>query len=440
MATKENPLLQDAARIPFHRIRPEHVEPAIRIALDEARAEVEAIVSSSSEPTWRNTIERLDEALERLAERIAPASHLMSVAESPELRTAYNAVLPEISAFWSSLPLDPRLWARVAAYEATEEARGLEGLRRRHLDKTLADFRRAGADLPEPTKKRLQALRVEIAQLEQRFGEHVLDATAAYEYRVDDGARLDGVPEAAQRRASAKAKERGVDGWLLTLDYPSVEPILKHAHDRALRQEIQTAYATRCRDGEHDNRALIARILRIRDEIAEILGYGDFPDYVLEERMARTGERALAFERDLVERTLPYYRQDVAELEEHARALGLDRLEPWDVAYVAEHLRKERYDIDDEVLRPYFPLPNVLDGLFEIVRRTFGFRIEERSHGGGLASGRPLLRDLRRNGRDAGRRLLHGLVSPEGETPGRLDEPLRHGRARGGRDSGRTSA
>ena len=379
MIKRENPLLQDDFRIPFDRIRPEHVEPGIRAALAEAQAQIDEVAASPEPPTWSNTIERLDRATETLSERLSPASHLMSVQESPELRTAYNAVLPEISAFWSRLPLDPRLWARVAAYEQTDEARALTGLRRRHLDKTLADFRRAGADLPDADKERLQALRVELSQLEQRFSEHVLDATAAYELHIEDEQRLDGVPDAAKRRARAKAQERDLGGWLLTLDYPSVEPIVKHAHDREVRREIQNAYATRCRAGEHDNRPLIARILRLRDEMAGVLGYESFPDYVLEERMARSGAGAMNFERDLVERTRPYNDEDVGALTEHARQnLGLDPLEPWDVAYVMEHLRKARYDIDDEILRPYFPLTQVLDGLFEIVRRTFGFRIEER--------------------------------------------------------------
>ena len=378
MITVENPLLADRFRIPFDQIRAEHVEPGVGRALAEAQDEVDALSRDEGPATWTSTMARLDRAVERLSERVAPVSHLMSVAESPELRAAYNAVLPEISAFWSRLPLDEALWARIRAFAESEEGRALTGLRRRHLDKTVKEFRRAGADLPGEAKERLKALHVELAQLEQQFSEHLLDATAAYELLVEDEARLEGVPEAAKRRAGAKARERGLEGWLLTLDYPSVEPILKHCEDRALRQEIHVAYATRCREGEHDNRALVARILRLRDEVARTLGYGDFADYTLEERMARSGGRAAAFEEDLVERTRPYFERDVQSLREHATTLGLPELEPWDVAFVTEHLRKERYAIDDELLRPYFPLGRVLDGLFEIVRRTFGFRIEER--------------------------------------------------------------
>ncbi len=378
MSSAHNPLLSDQFRIPFHRIRAEHVEPGIRRALAEAQAEVDAVAGAVEAPTWENTIARLDAATERLGRRVAPAGHLVAVAETPELREAYNAVLPEMSAFWSRLQLDQTLWSRVRSYAGTDEARALTGLQRRHLDKTVQEFKRAGADLPEASRARLQALRVELAQLQQKFSENVLDATAAYELLVQDDARLAGVPEAARRRARQKAREKGLSGWLLTLDYPSVEPILKYCDDRALRAEIHTAYSTRCRGGEYDNRSLVARILRLRKELADLLGYASFPDYRLEDRMARTGARAIDFERDMTERTRPYWEQDVADLRAHAITLGLDEVEPWDVAYVTEKLRKERYDIDEEELRPYFPLDRVLEGLFEIVRRTFGFRVEER--------------------------------------------------------------
>ena len=373
-----NPLLAGGFRIPFHRIGAKHVEPAIRQALLDAQAAVDRIAEDRAEPTWANTMDRLDAAVELLAERIAPVTHLVSVAETPELREAYNAVLPRITAFWSRLPLNEALWSRVKGYASTPEAKSLSGIRRRHLEKTVREFQRAGADLSPEAKARLEEVRVELAQLEQTFSEHVLDATAAYELLITDESRLDGVPESARRRAQERAKDKGKKGWLLTLDYPSVEPVLKYCRDRALRREVFVAYTTRCRGGEYDNRPLLARILRLRDELAELLGYESFPDFTLEDRMAGSGRRATSFETDLVERTRPYWQRDVAELLTHARSLGLASVEPWDAAFVMEDLRRRRYDIDDETLRPYFPLPKVLEGLFEIVRRTFGFRIEER--------------------------------------------------------------
>ena len=378
MNTDTNPLLTGAFRIPFHQIEAAHVEPGIRQALAEAQAEVDALCADDAPATWGSTIGRLDRAAEVLSERLAPAAHLMSVAETPELREAYNAVLPEITTFWSSLPLNDALWQRLKTFAASDTAAELTGIRRRHLAKTVREFERAGADLPAGSKEKLRELRVELAHLQQRFSENVLDATAAYELVITDEDRIAGVPEAAVSRARGKAEEKERDGWLLTLDYPSVEPILKYCQDRELRREILVAYATRCRDGEFDNRPLLARILRLRDEVAEILGYSGFPDYTLEERMARTGARAIEFEADLVELTHPYWERDVAELREHAAELGIADLQPWDAAFVTEHLRKSRYDIDDEALRPYFPLEKVLDGMFEIVRRTFGFRIVER--------------------------------------------------------------
>ena len=374
-----NPLLSGSFRIPFHEIEARHVEPGIREALEAAQEGIDAIISDTGKPTWDTTIGRIDRELERLSERISPAGHLISVAETPELRDAYNAVLPEISAFWSSIPLNEKLWGRIKAYAESEEAGALTGLRRRHLDKTVRDFERAGANLPADTKTRLQALQIDLAQYQQKFSENVLDATGAYEYVVTDEARLAGVPEAPRRRFRARAEEQGVDGWMLTLDYPSVEPILKYCEDRDIREEILVAYSTRCREGEFDNRALLASILRLPDEIAETLGYGGYPDYVLADRMAGTGARAMEFESDMVARTRPFWQRDVEELTAHAASLGIDDLQPWDVSWVMENLRKARYDIDDEVLRPYFPLDQVLEGLFEIVRRAFGFRIVEKA-------------------------------------------------------------
>ncbi|HSH76111.1 MAG TPA: M3 family metallopeptidase, partial [Longimicrobiales bacterium] len=319
----KNPLLAGGFRLPFHKISPRHVEPGIRGALAQAQAEIDALAGDPTSPTWDNTLERLERTVETLAERIAPLTHLVTVAETAELRRAYNLVLPEISAFWSRLPLNDSLWRRIEEYAATEEADGLVGIRRRHLDKTVLEFRRAGADLPRPLKARLEEIRVELARLQQTFSENVLDATAAYELLVDSESRLAGVPAAARRRAREKAQAQGKEGWLLTLDYPSVEPVLKYCDDRELRHEIFLAYATRCREGQFDNRPLLARILRLRDELAEILGYESFPDYTLEDRMAGSGARATEFEADLVERTRPFWERDVAELREHAARLGI---------------------------------------------------------------------------------------------------------------------
>ncbi len=377
MTRDTNPLLSGSYRIPFHAIEAPHVEPGVREALEAAEATMDEIAAETSVPTWESTLGRMEGALQELSEVVSPVGHLVSVAETPELREAYNQILPEISRFWSSIPLNEGLWERIKAYAATEEAEALTGIRRRHLDKTVLDFRRAGAELPSDEKAHLQSLQVKLAQLQQKFSENVLDATAAYELLIQDEHRLTGVPDAPLRRFQKKATEKGKLGYLLTLDYPSVEPIFKYCQDRSLREEIHRAYVTRCRDGELDNRPLMARILRLRDEIAHVLGYEGFADYKLADRMAGSAERAIAFEGDMVHRTTPYWARDVEELNAHAAALGIDELAPWDVSFVMEDLRKTRYAIDDEQLRPYFPLSSVLTGMFEIVRRTFGFTIRE---------------------------------------------------------------
>ena len=375
---RDNPLLSESYRISFHLLKPEHVEPGVREVLSTGQRRIDELARSPEPPTWMGFMAPLDEATRWVSERITPANHLMAVAETRPLREAYNAVLPEISGFWTRLGLNRPLWERLKAFAASEEGQSLEGIRRRHLDKTLLEFRRAGADLAEEKRERLEALKVELAQIEQKFSENVLDATAACELQVTDEARLDGIPGPARARFRARAEEKGLEGWLLTLDYPSVEPVLKYARDRELRREVFTAYTTRCRSGEWDNRSLLVRILSLRHELARLLGYERFPDYRLEDHMAKSGARALEFERDMVELTRPYWERDTEALREHAHALGLDRLRPWDVAFVSENLRLREYEVDDEMLRPYFPLDAVMEGLFEIVRRVFGLVVAER--------------------------------------------------------------
>jgi oligopeptidase A len=376
-AIENNPLFSEEFRIPFRRMRAEHVAPGVRDVLARGQARIDALAAEKDAPTWDGFIAPLDDATRWVSERIAPATHLMAVSETKELREAYNAVLPEITAFWTRLALHGPLWARLKAFAASSEGRALTGLRARHLEKTLREFRRAGADLPAEKRERLESLKVELAQVQQRFSENVLDATAAYQLLVTDEDRLDGVPESARARYAARAQEEGKQGWLLTLDYPSVEPILKYCKDADLRREIFTAYTSRCREGEWDNRQLIVRILGLRHELAVLLGYPNFPDYRLEDHMVKSGQRAVEFEEELVELTRPYWERDVEALESHARSLGQDDLRPWDIAFLSEDLRLKEYDIDDEMLRPYFPLDAVMSGLFEIVRRVFGLTVEE---------------------------------------------------------------
>jgi len=379
MTDASNPLLSTEFRIPFHRIRPEHVRPGVRQILERARSEVEAIVDAPGPRSYGNTIRTLDEIVERVERGVSPVRHLVSVAETPELREAYHEVLPEVTRFWSWLRLHPGLWEAARSVGEAEEAAELHGLDARHLEKTLREFRRAGADLPDGDRERLMELRVELSTLGQRFSENVLDATADYELHVTEEHRIQGIPEHALRRFRARAREQDLDGWILTLDRPSYEPVQKYAEDRSLREELHRAYTARGRRPPHDNRETIRRILQLRQEMARLLGYPHFPDYRLEDAMAKSGEEARRFVDELVERTRPYFERDLELLREHGRSLGIEELEPWDVAYVKEKLRLERYEVDDEAVRPYFPLDRVLAGLFEIARRLFGLSVRERT-------------------------------------------------------------
>jgi oligopeptidase A len=373
----KNPLLERRYRIPFHQIQAEHVEPGVRALLDQAQAGIDALVADTETRSYTNTLDRLDRITLELSESLTPVHHLLSVNETKELRDAFNAVLPEMAQFWSKLPLNQVLWEQVKAFSDTEEARNLHGIRARHLEKTLREFRRAGADLPADKKARLEEVSVELSQLHQKFSENVLDATAAFELNVLDEDRLKGIPQGPLDRFRSAAEEKALEGWLLTLDFPSYEAVIKYAEDRSLREEIHRAYVGRCREGEFDNVPLLPQILALRQEMAELLGHKNFPDYRLEEAMAKSGDRAVAFEKDLEERTRPYWESDVTMLRGHAASLGLESLEPWDVAFVGESLRKARFDIDDEILRPYFPLPRVMDGLFGLAERVFGLTITE---------------------------------------------------------------
>jgi oligopeptidase A len=373
-----NPLLDRSFRVPFHRIEAGHVAPGVRALLAQAEEKIEALADQPGTGSWRDTMERFDAITEGVRRGTAPVQHLLAVAETPELRQAWNEVLPEVSAFWSRLYLHAGIWSRLKGFVETEEARKLDPLRRRHLEKTLKDFRRSGADLPEGDRARLEAIEVELSRLQQRFSEHVLDATAGYEFHVIERDRLAGIPPDAVARFRRRARSQGKEGWILTLDHPSFEAVMKHASDREIRREIHRAFLARGSAEPWDNRPLIPRILELRTEKARLLGFPDFPDYRLEEQMARSGARAREFVSEMVERTRPHFERDLDALREHAAVEGLPDLRPWDASWLMERLRKARFDLDEEELRPYFPLERVVQGLFDLTERLFGVRVEER--------------------------------------------------------------
>lgn len=374
-----NPLLAEELPIPFARITPEHVVPAVRHALARAEREIEEVIAFTGERTYENTLQRLEEITDRLGRVMRPVSHLNAVMSSPPLRAAYEEVLPEYAAFYARLPLDPRLWAVIRDWSETGNARSLTGIRARHREKTLMAFRRAGADLEPDAKARVEAIKIELSRLVTEFSNNVLDATNAWELVLTDEGDLAGLPESARAQARAAAKAKGVEGWRFTLHQPSWQPFMQYAERRDLREAMHRAYMSRGSQAPHDNRPIIRRILELRRELAALLGYRDWADFQLEESMARSGERAVAFEADLAARTRPFWEREKKELEAFARdELAIAVLQPWDVSFAVEKMRLARYDLDAEALRPYFPLHRVLEGMYEIVRRLFGVTVRER--------------------------------------------------------------
>lgn len=374
-----NPLLQIEFDVPFDRIRPEHVEPAIRELLADARQSIDALVARSGPRTYDNTLGDLERATERLEFAMTVVGHLESVSSTPELRTAYNAVQPEVSAFYASIPLHEGLWRALQAFAATDEAKALAGTRKRFLEKTMDEFRRHGAELDPAGKKRLEEISRELAQVTSKYAQNVLDATAAFELIVEDEARLAGLPDSAKEGARADAQARGKSGFRFTLHAPSYVPAMTYLEDAGLRQQIWRAYDTRATSGELDNRPLIARILELRKEKAKLLGFENFADLVLADRMAKNGAAAMAFVRDLRRRTEPFFEKENGALASFRKSAdGSAELAPWDLAFWSERQRRALYDFDEEELRPYFPVDRVIAGLFSIVERLYGVSIEER--------------------------------------------------------------
>ncbi|MEM9073423.1 MAG: M3 family metallopeptidase [Myxococcota bacterium] len=376
-----NPLLSIPFDIPFDRIHAEHIEPAVDQLIAEARAKLDAIISVEGPRTYANTLGALEESTEALGVAVTVIGHLESVATSPELREAYNQTRPKASEFWSSISLDAKLYAALVDYSKTDDAKALTGVKARLLKKTLDEFRRHGAELGDADKERLQAIDVELTKKTTSFSQNVLDATNEFELMIEDENGLAGLPESARAASRQSAKSKGKEGWRFTLQAPSLIAVLTYLDDASIREKLWRAHNTKATSGAVDNRALIIDILRLRREKAKLLGYQDFADFVLEPRMAKTGEAAMSFVDDLRSRSQSAFEAEHAALQAYRHELeGADAptLQPWDVGYYAEKLRKSRYDFDEEQLRPYFPVDSVIQGLFALATKLYGVEVRER--------------------------------------------------------------
>ena len=378
----DNPLLHLGDTPRFPDIRPEHIRPAMETAMAEARAEL-AKIKAEPNPTWQNTVEPLTSLTERVGRIWGVVSHLNSVADTPELRAEYNALMPEATEFFTEIGQDIELYNRFKAIKAAPEAAALSEAQKTKLEHDLRDFVLSGAELPPEAQETLAALQTEAAQLGAKFSQNVLDATDAFALYFDDEGRLKGLDADEKAMFAAAAQAEGKSGWKIGLQIPHYLAVMKHADERELRQTMHRAYLTRAseldNDGKFDNTATITRSLEIALEQARLLGFANYAELSLATKMADSPQQVLDFVRDLARRAKPHGEKDYAELKAYARAeLGLDTLEAWDVAYASEKLREAKYAFSESEVKRYFPAGKVLAGLFGQIGRLYGVRLKER--------------------------------------------------------------
>ena len=374
-----NPLLSADVLPNFAAVSPEHVGPAIDQLIAHARAE-RARVNATEAPTWDNVVEPLARVHERLARIFGAVGHLNSVVSSPALRDAYNAALEKVTAYYTDLGLDRGLYERYRAIAA--QPGGLDAAQRRLLDHELRDFRLSGIELEGAPRDRFHAIQEALSKASARFSDNVLDAVNAWSLDVPID-ELAGMPADAVSAARQRAQEAGLGDGLarLNLQGPCYMAVMQHAERRSLREAVYRGHATRASDegdARFDNGSLIEEILSLRLEEARLLGFPHFAAMSMVPKMAASAEEVLGFVRDMAARARPYAERDLAELRAFARErLGLDALEPWDIAWAAEKLRQTRYAFSEETLRRYFPAPAVIDGLYRLVESLYGVRIRE---------------------------------------------------------------
>jgi oligopeptidase A len=378
-----NPLL-DFSSAPdvlprFHEVQPEHVSPAIDTLLQECRSTVQQLEQLQDPVQWDNFIAPLEFCTEKLSRAWGVVGHLNAVADTPELRAAYNANLPKVTEFWTGLAQNLALFNH---YKTLHESGGFQHLtpaRQKIITNALRDFRLGGAELPDSDKSRFAELQERQAALAQKFSENVLDATNDWGLLVEQEDRLAGLPDDVKQAARDKAQADGQHGWKFTLHFPSYFPILQYADDRKLREQVYYANATKASEfgkPAWDNSALIVELLQLRQEEAHLLGYRNFAEVSLVPKMAQSADEVLQFLNDLARRAKPYAERDLSELRTFAKnKLGLEDLQPWDIAYASEKLRQQRYAFSDQEVKQYFPEPKVMEGLFRVIQSLFSVQV-----------------------------------------------------------------
>ena len=375
-----NPLLYFSGLPKFKEVKAEHVSPAIDYLLCEARATIETLVNSTDEVSWDNFAAKLEDMEEKLGRAWSQVGHMNGVVNSLELREAYNDNLSKLTDFYADLGQDERLYAKYRALHANNQFDSLTASQKKIVENQLRDFRLGGAELPAEQKVRYKAIQEELSKLSAKFEENVLDTTNDYALYIEDAATLGGIPEDVLQVASEAAKADDKTGWKFTLHFPSYLPVLQYGNNRALRETLYRAYATRASEfgkPEWDNTPLISQILKLRLEEANLLGFSHYAELSVATKMAESAKQVNDFLYGLAEKAKPYALRDKQELEEYAAKLGITDMQAWDVAYASEKLREEKYAFSDLEVKQYFPESKVLAGLFKVVETIFDVHVNK---------------------------------------------------------------
>jgi len=374
-----NPLLDFSGLPRFPDFKPEYVTPAVDLLLGENRALIGRLAAPGVPATWGDFVEPLEDANERLGRAWGMVGHLNAVMNSPELRDAYNGNLPKVTQYYTELGQHEGLFAKFKALGASPGFESLTRAQRKIVENELRDFRLGGAELPPDKKARFMAIRERLSQLSSRFSDNLLDATNAFGHTITDPAGVAGIPQDVLAAAREAAQAEGKPGWKFTLHAPSYVPVMQYADDRNFRELMYRAYVTRASEfgkPEWDNTPLIAEIVQLRQEQAQLLGFANYAEYSLEPKMAESPPQVLDFLNELASRARRYAERDLNEETDFARAeLKLDRLEAWDLAYASEKLRLARYAFSDQEVKQYFPETKVLPGMFKLVETLYGLGI-----------------------------------------------------------------
>lgn len=382
-----NPLLASHTLPPFSAISAAQVTPAISELIDQGRAQLEQLLASLTQPTWENLIAPLEAQGDKLDQAWSPVSHLNSVANSDELRKAYTESVALLTDYSTEFSQNEALYKAYQQLADSEEFARLSQAQQQTINNALRDFRLGGVALNEADKKRFGEIQKRLSELSTQFSNNVLDATQAWFKHFDNADALAGLPESALAQAAQAAAQKELSGYVITLDFPSYYAVIMYADNRALREEIYSAYVTRASaqakkfDGssaaEFDNTAIIAETLALRHELALLLGFASYAERSLASKMAESPAQVLQFLNELAQKSKPYAERDYVELQEFAARFGCSDLQAWDTTYFSEKLRVEKYSVSQEELRPYFPAEKVTAGMFEVVQRLFGIQVKQ---------------------------------------------------------------